>query len=283
MRISEILKNKNRTVSFEFFPPKKIENEQTLFNTIDILKDYDPDFVSITYGAGGSTQDKTIEWTLRIKNEYSLNPMMHLTCVTSTKNSIDKIIDTLKKGNIDNILALRGDLPQDLKDNKMEFKYAYQLVEYLKNKGEFSIGVAGYPEGHPESKTLEEDVEYLKTKIDAGGDFIITQLFFDNNYFFDFLNRLEKHNIKAPVLAGIMPILNLSQMKRFVDMCGASIPKSLSSKLEGKSKEDMYKIGVEYAAAQCSELIENNVRGLHFYTLNKYNATKDILDNLNLN
>ncbi len=282
MKISEILKEKNRTISFEFFPPKKIENEQTLFNTIEILKDYKPDFVSITYGAGGSTKDKTLEWTLKLKNEYSLNPMMHLTCVTSTKSSIDGIVDALLKGNIDNILALRGDLPQGVKDNKMEFKYAYQLVEYLKTKGKFSIGVAGYPEGHPESKTLEEDIEHLKMKIDAGGQFIITQLFFDNAHFFSFLDRLEKHKIDAPVLAGIMPVLNISQMQRFVDMCQASIPKKLSENLSGKSKEDMYKIGVEYAITQCEELIENGVKGLHFYTLNKYNATKDILEALSL-
>lgn len=282
MKISEFLKEKKRTISFEFFPPKKIENEQTLFNTIEILKDYRPDFVSITYGAGGSTRDKTLKWTLRIKNEYSLNPMMHLTCVTSTKSSIDEVVEALQKGGIDNILALRGDLPDDLKDDKMEFKYAYQLVEYLKNKGGFSIGVAGYPEGHPESKTLDEDIEHLKMKIDAGGEFIITQLFFDNAYFFSFLDRLEKHGINSPVLAGIMPVLNIAQMQRFVDMCQASIPKKLSASLSGRSREDMYKIGVEHAINQCEELVKNGVKGLHFYTLNKYNATKDILEALNI-
>jgi len=282
LKISEFLKEKKRTISFEFFPPKKIENEQTLFNTIEILKDYRPDFVSITYGAGGSTRDKTLKWTLRIKNEYSLNPMMHLTCVTSTKSSIDEVVEALQKGGIDNILALRGDLPDDLKDDKMEFKYAYQLVEYLKNKGGFSIGVAGYPEGHPESKTLDEDIEHLKMKIDAGGEFIITQLFFDNAYFFSFLDRLEKHGINSPVLAGIMPVLNIAQMQRFVDMCQASIPKKLSASLSGRSREDMYKIGVEHAINQCEELVKNGVKGLHFYTLNKYNATKDILEALNI-
>ncbi len=208
--------------------------------------------------------------------------MMHLTCVTSTKQSIDGIIKTLESGGIDNILALRGDVPSNLQNNQMEFKYAYQLVEYLKKSGNFSIGVAGYPEGHPESKSPDEDVKYLKMKIDAGGDFIITQLFFDNSLFFGFLERLEKYNIKTPVLAGIMPIINLSQMQRFVDMCGASIPGKLIDELKGKSKEDMYKIGVEHATKQCRELIDNKVRGLHFYTLNKYNATKDILDNLSL-
>ncbi len=282
MKISEILKKKPMTLSFEFFPPRKIENEKGLFDTIGVLSEYNPDFVSITYGAGGSTRDKTIEWTLKMKNEYGLNPMMHLTCIASTKKSIDEIIEKLKEGRVDNILALRGDLPEGFDRSRMEFQYAYQLVEYLKSKGDFSIGVAGYPEGHPESESLERDIEYLKIKIDAGGEFIITQLFFDNSKFFDFLERLNRHGVNVPVIAGIMPILNLSQMRRFVDMCGASVPEFLIKSMESKSKEDMYKIGVDYAVKQCSELIENGVRGLHFYTLNKFNATKDILDRLSL-
>ncbi len=280
MKISDILKNKKTTISFEFFPPKKAENEQTLFDTIRVLKDYKPDFVSVTYGAGGSTKDKTVDWTLKIKTEYSLNAMMHLTCVSSTKKGINDILNTLKLNGVHNILALRGDLTDKLRVNDMEFSHAYQLVKYIKNNGDFSVGVAGYPEGHPESPSLEKDIEYLKMKIDAGGDFIITQLFFDNNYFFDFLERAEKLSVKAPVIAGIMPILNLSQIKRFVDMCSVKIPQTLINKLEGKNKEDMYKIGVEYAINQCNQLIESGVKGLHFYTLNKYNATEIILKNL---
>ncbi len=283
LKIAQILKEKERTVSFEFFPPKKAENEHTLFNTIEILKQYSPDFVSITYGAGGSTKDKTIDWTIKMCSEYRLNPMMHLTCVGSTKTVIDSTITTLKTNGIDNILALRGDLPKEPdKTPSYVFKYAYQLVRHIKSKGNFSIGVAGYPEGHPESSSIEQDVEYLKMKIDAGGEFVITQLFFNNLYFFDFIERVEKHNIKTPIIAGIMPIINLSQIQRFVDMCGAHIPNNLINKLEGKSIEDMYKIGIEHATKQCEELIQNGVKGLHFYTLNKYNATKDILENLKM-
>ena len=282
MKISEIFKQKRRTLSFEFFPPKKIENEQALFNTIEVLKKYNPDFVSITYGAGGSSQDKTVEWTLKIKEQYGLNPMMHLTCITATREFIDRIADTLKENSIDNILALRGDLPEGFDRSQMEFGYAYQLVGYLKEKEGFSIGVAGYPEGHPESPSLEKDVEYLKMKIDAGGDFIITQLFFDNRKFFDFLDRLNKFGITVPVVAGIMPVLNLKQVSRFTDMCGATIPRELLTKLDGKSKDDAYKIGVEYAVKQCQELIDNGVKGLHFYTLNKFNATEDILKAIKL-
>lgn len=280
MKIGEILKKKERTLSFEFFPPKKAENEQTLFDTIEVLKKYKPDFVSITYGAGGSTRDKTLEWTLRVKKQYRLNPMMHLTCITATRDFVDEIANTLKANSVDNILALRGDLPKDFDRSKMEFEYAYQLVECLKSKWDFSIGVAGYPEGHPESPSLEKDVEYLKMKVDAGGDFIITQLFFDNSKFFRFLDRLEKFQIKVPVIAGIMPILSLTQVKRFVEMCGATIPKELLDNLEGKSGEDAYKVGVDYAIKQCQELIDNDVKGLHFYTLNKFNATEEIVKQL---
>ncbi len=208
--------------------------------------------------------------------------MMHLTCITTTREFIDEIIDTLKANGIDNILALRGDLPEGFDKSKMEFNHAYQLAKYLKGKEDFSIGVAGYPEGHPESPSLEKDVEYLKMKVDAGGDFIITQLFFDNSKFFEFLDRLKIFRINIPVIAGIMPILSLTQVKRFVEMCGATIPKKLLDKLEGKSKEDVYKIGVEYAINQCQELIESDVKGLHFYTLNKFNATEEIIKALSL-
>ncbi len=280
MKISEILKRKERTLSFEFFPPKKVENEQMLFDTIEVLRKYDPDFVSITYGAGGSTKDKTLEWTLRVEKQYGLNPMMHLTCITATRSFVDEIANILKANGVDNILALRGDIPEGFDRSKMEFEYAYQLVKYLKSKWDFSIGVAGYPEGHPESPSLEKDVEYLRMKVDAGGDFIITQLFFDNSKFFDFLNRLDRSKIDVPVITGIMPILSLTQIKRFVEMCGATIPKNLLDKLEGKSKDDVYKIGVEYAINQCQELIENGVKGLHFYTLNKFNATEEIIRQL---
>ncbi|WP_025209373.1 methylenetetrahydrofolate reductase [NAD(P)H] [Hippea sp. KM1] len=280
MRISEILNSKKTTISFEFFPPKKAENEHTLFETIEVLKKHNPDFVSITYGAGGSTKDKTIDWTLKIKQTYHLNPMMHLTCISSNKETVDTIAKTLKENKIDNILALRGDIPKDFNPSTMEFKYAYQLIEYLKRNWDFSIGVAGYPEGHPESPSLEKDIEYLKMKIDAGGEFIITQLFFDNTKFFDFIERAEKAGIDVPIIAGIMPILSLNQVKRFVEMCGATIPKKLIDSLTGKDKEESYKIGTDYAIKQCEELLEGGVRGLHFYTLNKYNATKEIIESL---
>ncbi|KAA0257331.1 methylenetetrahydrofolate reductase [NAD(P)H] [Deferribacter autotrophicus] len=282
MKISEILESKKMTLSFEFFPPKKVENEKILFDTIDILKNYNPDFVSVTYGAGGSTKDKTVDWTIRILKDYNLNVMMHLTCIASSKSDIDVILEILKAEGVENILALRGDIPKDfpVEDIKKDFNYAYELVKYIREKNGFSIGVAGYPEGHLESESLEKDIEYLKLKVDSGADFVITQLFFDNNYYFEFLNRAVQVGIDVPIIPGIMPVVNLSQVQRFVEMCGATVPDELVKKLEGRTPDDMYKIGVEYAVLQCKELIENNVRGLHFYTLNKYNATKEILEGL---
>jgi len=283
MRIIDILKNK-RTVSFEFFPPKLQESESVLFETIKELSDYNPDFVSITYGAGGSTTEKTMEWTRCVKKDHGHHTMMHLTCIAAEHERIDSAIDKLKELKVDNILALRGDLPAEMGTDQLskEFKYASDLVEYIRNKtgDHFSIGVAGYPETHPEALSPDADIDNLKKKIDAGGDFIITQLFFDNYHFYNYLERVRKAGIDVPVIAGIMPILNISQAERFTQMCGASIPKPLVSKMEGKSAEDQYKIGVEYASKQCGGLWESGVEGLHFYTLNKFRATEAVLDRI---
>jgi methylenetetrahydrofolate reductase (NADPH) len=279
MKISEILNKKQRLLSFEFFPPKKIENEAVLFETIEKLKKYKPDFVSVTYGAGGSTREQTVKWIKDIKNNYDLEVMMHLTCIASSKDKIDSIVKELKANNIENILALRGDLPEDMPEEEIfqDFRYASELVSYLKQISDFSLGVAGYPEAHAECKDLEKDVENLKIKVDQGADFIITQLFFDNNYFYNYLDILAKKNINVPVIPGIMPITNLKQVLRFTEMCSVSIPDSIIKKMENKSKEDMYKIGIDYAVKQCEDLLKNNVRGLHFYTLNKSAATEEIL------
>ncbi len=284
MKIGILLNQKKRLLSFEFFPPKKQENEQILFDTIKRLKNYNPDFVSVTYGAGGSTRDKTLNWTKIIKDEYGLNVMMHLTCIASNKQKISDIADFLIENQIDNVLALRGDIPQDEEPEfiENELKYANELVELLAEYNKFSIGVAGYPEGHAEAPSIDKDIENLKKKVDAGADFIITQLFFDNNYFFNYLELLEKNNIKIPVIAGIMPITNIKQVLRFTQMCAVTVPDEIINEMEGKSNEDMLKIGIYYAIEQCNELIKNNVKGLHFYTLNKSVATEEILKNIKI-
>lgn len=279
MKISEILQNKKTSVSFEFFPPKKLENEHILFETIEELKKYKPDFVSITYGAGGSSRDKTLEWTKIIKDRFMLNVMMHLTCVAQSKEDVDSIIDSLKSFDIKNILALRGDLPEGFPNEmiKKDFLYASELVDYLKNKNGFSIGVAGYPEGHIHSENIEKDIEYLKKKVDLGADFIITQLFFDNRYFFRFMEIIQKNNINVPVIAGIMPITNINQIMKFTKMCGASVPDDIVKSMEEKDEEYVLKKGVDYAISQCLELLSFGVKGLHFYTLNKSESTSMVL------
>jgi len=282
MKISDILLSKDFLISFEFFPPKKEENEHILFETISKLKPYNPDFVSITYGAGGSTRGKTAYWTKHIKEDFGLNVMMHLTCVAATKEDIDENLKMLEENGIKNILALRGDPPKDFPEDKIkkDFKYAYELVKFIKSKNDFSIGVAGYPEGHLESPDLNKDIEYLKMKVDSGADFIVTQLFFDNGYFYDFMDRAVKYNINVPILPGIMPITNINQVIRFTQICGATVPDSLVQSMMDKSEEYMFNVGVEYCIKQCIDLKNNGCKGLHFYTLNKSEATKMVLEEL---
>jgi methylenetetrahydrofolate reductase (NADPH) len=280
MRIKDILEHK-RPFSFEFFPPKKEESELVLFDTIKQLRKYNPDFVSVTYGAGGSTTDKTLEWTKTMKHAYDYSVMMHLTCIGAEEEGIDKILHSLDVLKIDNILALRGDIPPEAGSKALsdDFRYASDLVRYIRKKtgDRFSIGVAGYPEKHPESASMSDDIDNLKKKVDEGADFIITQLFFDNFFFYNYLERIRKAGIEVPVIAGIMPILNINQAVRFTDMCGASLPKPLLQKMQDATPEDQYKMGIEFAVKQCGGLWSSGVNGLHFYTLNKSAATEDII------
>ncbi|MDH3258327.1 MAG: methylenetetrahydrofolate reductase [NAD(P)H] [Deltaproteobacteria bacterium] len=279
MKISELFKNNKVLLSFEFFPPKSPESEDILDETVSVLKRFHPDFVSVTYGAGGSTRVQSVDWTFRIKEKHDLNVMMHLTCIASSKRDLKDITAKLKRKKIENVLALRGDPPKDFPRSEMkdDFQYAYQLVEYLHVADEFSIGVAGYPEGHMEAPSIEKDMEYLKMKVDAGADFIITQLFFDNNYFYDFMERAHRERITVPIIPGLMPIVNINQVKKFTDMCGATVPNDIMEVMRDRGDDDMLKIGVEYAVAQCRELLAFGVAGLHFYTLNRNKATEQIL------
>lgn len=281
MKISDILKSKKTSVSFEFFPPKSEDLEAVLFETIDSLREESADFASVTFGAGGSSADKTIEWTKRIKNSCDITTMMHVTCVGFHKNNIDDILDNIKGQGIENILALRGDAPKDkVSEVHPQFAYASDLVEYVAGRGDFCIGVAGYPEGHPQASDIQTDMKNLKTKADKGADFIITQLFFDNGAFYRFRDGLSKMGLHKPLIAGIMPIVNGTQVIKFTQMCGATLPKDLLSKIENADEADVKQIGVDYAAAQCEDLIKNGVDGLHFYTLNRSAATKNVLRKL---
>jgi methylenetetrahydrofolate reductase (NADPH) len=287
MRIDEILGRGTPTVSFEFFPPKTEDGFTSLFRTIEDLRSVNPSYVSVTYGAGGSTRQKTVDLVERIQRDLGIRSMAHLTCVGHTASEISAILDDLWKAGIRNVLALRGDPPAGQSvfvATEGGFANADALVKFIRTKHDFCIGVAGYPEGHPQCLNKVRDLEHLKRKIDNGGNFIVTQLFFDNEEFYRFRDTARKVGIKVPIIAGIMPILNVQQIKRFISMCGAKIPHPLLLKLEAveTNPEAVYAAGVEYATNQCRELLTHQVDGLHFYTLNKSKATVQICRALNV-
>lgn len=282
MRIDKLLGLGLPTLSFEFFPPKTDEGFVSLFKTINELRPLAPSFVSVTYGAGGSTRAKTIDLTERVQAEIGIRAMSHLTCVGHTADEIGAIVDDLWNKGVRNILALRGDPPAgsaSFTPTPGGFAVSQELVKYVRGRHDFCIGVAGYPEGHPTCLNLTRDMEHLKAKVDAGANFITTQLFFDNADFYRWRDRARSMGIKVPIVAGIMPIGNVAQTKRFVQMCGAKIPQGLLTKLEGleSDPEAVYKAGVQHAIDQCLDLAKHGVDGLHFYTLNKSKATVDIV------
>lgn len=285
MKLREIYTKDNSPVlSFEFFPPKDdIDGQKMLelLNEIAILKKYNPALVSVTYGAGGSTRTKSEELVKKIKSAFELNVMPHFTCICSDKHEVDERLETLKSAGIENILALRGDIPPDTNFCFQDFRHANDLVGYIASKSDFSIAVAGYPEGHVESPDLKTDIENLKKKVDAGADVIFTQLFFENEKFYDFVERVRAAGIKIPVAAGIMPIVSQKQVERILNIIKVKIPQKLLENLEkfSRSNEDIKKIGIEFAYNQYCDLIKNNVDGIHFYTLNKSDAAVKILDN----
>ncbi|MBT5028652.1 MAG: methylenetetrahydrofolate reductase [NAD(P)H] [Nitrospina sp.] len=285
MKITEKLRSASPVYSFEFFPPKDSAGFASLFETIGRLKSSSPGFVSVTYGAGGSTRAKTVDLVGNIKNTIGIESMAHLTCVGHDQNEISSVLESLKERNIDNVLALRGDPPQgETHFVKTEggFEYADQLVKFIKNNFSFCIGAACYPEGHVECSDIEKDIDNLKRKVDSGVDFLVTQLFFDNRYYFEFLDKIRKRNINVPVVPGIMPILNLKQIQRFTKMCGAQLSDSVMSKFEG-IQDDQVKVrqvGIDHAIAQCQDLLKNDAPGIHFYTLNRSKATLAILEEL---
>ncbi len=285
MKISAVLKQGKPVFSFEFFPPKTPEGVVNLFETIAHLKPLSPSFVSVTYGAGGSTRELTVDLVRRIKHELGIEAMAHLTCTGAGKDEIGKVLVQLKDFGIENVLVLRGD-PLNGQGTFVKpvdgFSYASELASHINKKFNFSLGGACYPEGHIECPDLKKDLEHLKIKVEAGVDFIITQLFFDNRYFFDFVDRARRAGIHIPIIPGIMPITNVNQVKRFTKMCGASIPEALLLEL-GSVEEDneaVTKIGVRHATEQCRNLLTQSVPGIHFYTLNKLSATKSILESL---
>jgi len=277
MRIDGAFSSSKPTVSFEFFPPKTDDGETLLWQAIKRLQDLQPDFVSITRTGEGTSA--TLRLTTRIQSDLDIRSMSHLTCVHHSEAAMAEHLDSLWSQGIHNVLALRGDLEpgQSVPDGK--FQYATDLVSFAASRHPFCIGVAGYPEGHPQCLNITRDIEHLKSKLDAGGSFIITQLFFDNDDLFRWRDMLLKHGIDVPIVAGIMPITNVSQIKRFVTRCGAKIAHSLLVRLEAAEAhpEDVIRIGQEHALAQVQGLAEGGISGLHFYTLNKSKATADVV------
>ena len=277
-------------VSFEFFPPKTEEGDRNLLEkTIPALLELKPDYCSVTYGAGGSTRDKTLMIVDRVQRDHGLTAMAHLTCVNATADEIADVLAQAKSLGIKNILALRGDPPGgngEFRKTEGGFEFSYQLVEFIRRVGGFSVGTAGFPEGHMTCQAGKQvDWQHLKAKIDCGADFVLTQLFFDNNDFFEFRDYLTKNlGVNVPICPGILPILSAGQIQRFTGMCGARLPIPLLSRLEDLKADDeaATEFGIEYATRQCEELIAGGVPGIHFYTLNKSRSTTAILRNLGL-
>lgn len=284
MKISEILNSKKVTISFEIFPPKKQEAFDSVKKTALSLSSLKPDFISITYGAGGSTQTNTSDLAQTVENSGTA-ALAHLTCVRSTKEQLLQTIQTLKQKNINNVLALRGDLPKDAFEGENLFPsgffHASDLVSLLKQNG-FCVGGACYPEGHPESSNRDTDIENLKHKVEAGVDFLTTQMIFDNDMLYSFLYRLQSAGIHVPVLAGIMPITNANQVSKMVDLSNAYIPRKLLSFCDRfrHDSEAMKQAGIAYATDQIIDLISNGIRGIHIYTMNKPEIAESIVKNV---
>jgi len=289
MRIRSLLSTGRPCFSFEFFPPKTDAGLDQLRQSVRALRDLNPTFVSVTYGAGGSTRDRTIELVSEIQRHYGMDVMAHLTCVGASRDEIAGVLTRLQSAGIENVLALRGDPPKGadgFTPTPGGFRFAGELIAHIRDAfPTFGIGGACYPEGHVEclgqdgKRDLDRDLDNLVRKVDAGADFLISQLFFDNRVYFDFVARLRSAGIGVPVLPGIMPITNAEQVRRFTQMCGASIPATLLAELDRlKDNEDaVLSLGVAYAAAQCYELLQRGAPGIHFYTLNKSAATRTIL------
>lgn len=281
MQISSLFGKGKTVFSLEIFPPKKSQGGiDTIYKTLDGLSEVKPDFISCTYGAGGNIADSsTVDICSIIQEKYNITPLAHLTCVNSLKSDIDYILACLKDKGIENILALRGDKKPDIEPKK-EFNYAYELIEYIKKDWNFSISSVCYPECHPECDSLFDDIMHLKTKVDLGAEHLISQLFFDNKCFYDFVEKARLAGINVPIEAGIMPIVNKGQIERMVSLCGASIPPKFSKMMSrfGNNPEAIRDAGIAYAIDQIVDLITNGVDGIHIYTMNNPYVAKRIFD-----
>jgi methylenetetrahydrofolate reductase (NADPH) len=288
MRIDQILATADEPVfSFEFFPPKTEEGEQNLRAALEALRPLEPDFASVTYGAGGSTRGRTLEVTKWLKAELGIEAMAHLSCVGSTREELCGILDGIAEAGIENVLALRGDPPQgesEWRPHPGGLRYSTELADLICSRYPFAVGAACFPEVHPEAPDLTTDLHYLRSKVHSGASFLITQMFFDSELYFRFVEEARAVGIEVPILPGIMPITNFKQIKTITEKCGATIPEGLLEQLELRSDDPdaVLELGVSYATLQCAELLARGAPGIHFYTLNRSPATRAILSSLRL-
>jgi len=282
MKINELYKEKRPVLSFEIFPPKRAEQIKSIDETLEVLTSLNPDYISVTFGAGGSSiNNKTVELAKKIKNEYKIEPLVHLTCLHYTKDEIRSILDELANADIHKFLALRGDINPDF-ESKKDFLYASDLASFVKSCGDFNVAGACYPETHTEAKDSITDIKNLKKKVDTGIGHLISQLFFDNDIFYKFVEKLRIADINVPISAGIMPVINKAQIERMVSLCGASFPekfKRITTKYEN-DKEALFDAGMVYAINQVVELLANDVEGIHLYTMNNPVVAKKLCDGI---
>ena len=280
MKISTLFNESKPIISFEIFPPKQTTSIESIYSTIDALAPLSPDFISVTYGAGGSTQGKTVQIASLLKNQYNITPLAHLTCVGGSKESMDQILDELEREGVHNILALRGDLPEG--SSLGDFSYASDLIKYIKQRDSFDVAAACYPEKHIEALTLEEDIKHLQYKVDCGAELLISQLFFDNDAFYKWRENVRSQSIHTPIVAGIMPITSGKQLERMVTLCGASIPASIQNliKAYNHNAQALKEAGIAYATMQIIDLLASGVDGIHLYTMNQADIAKRIMENI---
>jgi len=282
MRISELYGPGRPVFSFEFFPPRTDAGFAALYRTVAELKRLNPDFVSVTWGAGGSTRRKTVDIVIRIQQDIGVTPLAHLSCIGSTPEQLARTLDRLETAGIENVLALGGDRPPDYAAPPGAFNHANELAAFIRSRWSFCLGGACYPETHPAAPSPEADLANLVRKVDAGIEFLITQLFFDNTDYFAFVERARRAGIEAPIVPGIMPIISIASVRRITSLCGAAIPVELERALAVVEHDDALtmQVGVEWATRQCRELLDRGVPGIHFYTLNKSPATRSIFQSL---
>lgn len=285
MRIDQLINENQPVFSFEFFPPKTDEGMQNLFETVAKLRELNPGFVSVTYGAGGSTRDRTIAIVGRIKNELGIEAMAHFTCVGATTDELREVLDEITATGVENIIALRGDPPQgetEFVQTEGGLGHGDELVKLIADNYDVCVAAACYPEPHPEAISAEDDLSHVKQKVENGASFLVTQLFFDNDAYFDYVDRARAVGINVPIVPGIMPIGGYEQIKRFTSLCGATIPERLMAELDARQDDPdaVADLGVAYATLQCADLLARGAPGIHFYTLNKSPATRAILSSL---